>query len=271
MLNNYLIFLDLDTEMVMLQFADGLQSLHFEKTGSHTNPKPKGKKQVSLPMGWRRFLTTDLILGGVVILVILGLVIWGAFQLTALSDSGTKSSNSSISDILMQTSPTVTGTEPANNSKMAPGVKPNNGQSGGGQNAPAPTGTLVFAGSGPLQINIVSNQRAYMRIIVDGKTVFDGRVLPGNAYPYSGTQEIELLTGNAGAFKVSTLINGTPNDMGSLGSVGEVKSLIFTNQGIITPTPKFTATATITPPATETPQVTNTPLNPTITPFIPQS
>ena len=110
-----------------------------------------------------------------------------------------------------------------------------------------------------------------MRIIVDGKTVFDGRVLPGNAYPYSGTQEIELLTGNAGAFKVSTLINGTPNDMGSLGSVGEVKSLIFTNQGIITPTPKFTATATITPPATETPQVTNTPLNPTITPFIPQS
>jgi cytoskeleton protein RodZ len=271
MLNNYLNFLDLNADEIMLLFADGLQQIHFEKTGTRPTPQKTTPKNRVLSTGWRRFLTTDLILGSIVILVIVGLAIWGGFQLSSLPENQPKTGSGSISDRLMQTSPTITGTVPVNNSRLGPVEKLASGQTGD-QPTSEPTSTLVFNGGGPIQIYVVSNQRAYMRVIVDGKTVFDGRVLPGNAYPYSGNQEIELLAGNAGAFKVSYLLNGTQNDMGALGSNGEVKSLIFTNQGIVTPTPRFTVTATATPLSsiTPTPQISITPQKATITPFIPQ-
>ena len=268
MLNNYLNFLDLDSETMMLQFADGLQQIHFEKTGNRPLPQKSRGTPFSLPQGWRRLLTTDLILGGAVILIIVGLVIWGAFQVSSLPDTKTNTGSGSISSVLIETSPTVTGTAPVNGIKMGPGEKPAAGP--GDQPPSEPTSTLVFTGGGPLQLYIVSNQRAYLRVIVDGKPVFDGRVMPGNAYPFSGNQEIELLTGNAGAFKVSYLQNGTQNDMGILGSIGEVKSLLFTNQGITTPTPKFTVTATGTPQPSPTVEETTAPQQATITPFIPQ-
>ena len=270
MINNYLNFLDLNTEEIMVHFASGLQQIHFEKTGSRTNPKKKPANNRILATGWRRFLTTDLILGGLVILLIVGLVIWGVFQISSLPDNKSKSGPGSISAVLMETSPAITGTVlPSNSAKLGPDQKLASGQSVGDQSSPDATSTLVFTGGGPLQLYIVSTQRAYLRIIVDGKTIFDGRVLPGNAYTYSGNQQIELLTGNAAAFKVSYLLNGTQNDMGALGSNGEVKSLIFTNQGIITPTPKFTVTATAISLPSTTPQFTATPEKVTITPFIP--
>jgi hypothetical protein len=46
--------------------------------------------------------------------------------------------------------------------------------------------TALTAVSGkPIQLVVVAYQRAYMKVIVDGKETFAGRVIPGNVYTYS--------------------------------------------------------------------------------------
>jgi cytoskeleton protein RodZ len=286
MLNNYLAFLDLDIEKVMLRYVDGLQALYTEKTGK-ANPPPTAKKKKGKEKekgenthpskapatGWKRLLTTDLIFGVSVILAILVFSIWGVIQITSQPEQQTKPNAASISNALMGNDtpfPTGTGTV-TNNIRMNPeGIQSQGQNAGEGQIEATPTSTLVFTGNGPLQVYIISRQRAWLRVVVDGKKVFEGRVLPGNAYPYSGNQQIEVITGNAGAISLSYLQNGAQNDMGVLGTIGEVKSLIFTNQGVYTPTPHFTATNTATAQPTLTLQPTTTPVPATLTPYIPQ-
>jgi hypothetical protein len=97
-------------------------------------------------------------------------------------------------------------------------------------------------------------------------------VIPGNAYEFSGSDAIELLTGNASALDIYF----NQQKIGSIGGTGEVKSLIFTaNQGYATPTAEFTSTPTITtnPTSTPRPTITSTQLpvtpSPTVTPYIP--
>jgi len=94
--------------------------------------------------------------------------------------------------------------------------------------------------------------RAWMRVTVDGKVEFEGRVLPGSAFPFAGDDRIEILTGNGAGLEV----NFNQTDMGTLGTFGEAVLRVFTVQGMQTPT----ATITRTPaPATITPTLTPTP------------
>ena len=125
--------------------------------------------------------------------------------------------------------------------------------------------TVPVDGDFPLQVYVVALQRAYLRITVDNKVVFDGRVVPGNAYPFNGNDKIELLTGSAAAIQVFF----NQQDLGVLGLVGQVKSYIFTGDGAVTPTPMFTATPTRTTQPTSTSQPSPTAPTSTITPFIP--
>jgi hypothetical protein len=106
---------------------------------------------------------------------------------------------------------------------------------------------------------------------VDGETVFTGRTVPGNAYEYSGSSSVEILTGNAAALEI--FYNLVP--VGIIGDIGEVKSLVFTSTtGIITTTPLFSPTPTITLQPSPTLQPSATPtytptITPTVTPLIP--
>jgi hypothetical protein len=127
------------------------------------------------------------------------------------------------------------------------------------------TSAVAFEDNAPLQIYIVTKQRTYLKVIVDEKTVFEGRSQPGNAYPFSGTESIELISGNAAALQI--IFNEA--DLGTIGAFGEVVDLIFTGGRVVTPTPRFTATATSTTPPTMTLQPTATPVTPTVTPYIP--
>jgi hypothetical protein len=127
------------------------------------------------------------------------------------------------------------------------------------------TATFPVIDNAPLQIYIVAHQRAWMRIISDGKEVYRGRVVPGNAYPFSGNEQVELLTGNAAALQV--YFNQT--DLGILGVVGQSLGLNFTKNGMQTPTPIFTATATQTIAPTMTLQPSPTVPTATVTPYIP--
>jgi len=118
-----------------------------------------------------------------------------------------------------------------------------------------------------LQVYIIVRQRAWLRVIADNKVKFLGRVIPGNAYAFSGSDRIEMSTGNAAGLQVYY----NQNDLGVLGISGEVVNLVFSIDGIATPTLAFTATPTATRPATLTPLPSPTsPATPTITPFVPE-
>jgi len=128
------------------------------------------------------------------------------------------------------------------------------------------TPTIAPIDNAPLQVYIVARQRAWLRITVDDKVKFLGRVIPGNAYAFSGDKAIELLTGNAAGLQVFF----NQNDLGALGMTGEVKGLIFTQEGILYPT--FAVLPTRTPSAEETitpPPSPTLPVTATVTPLIP--
>jgi hypothetical protein len=113
-----------------------------------------------------------------------------------------------------------------------------------------------------VQINLVAVERTYMRVIVDGEEVFNGRTVPGTAYLYEAEEQVEILVGSGAAIRV--VYNG--RDLGLLGGLGQVVSVIYRADEIITPTAPPTVTPTNTLPATSTVPPTLT-LVPTSTPI----
>jgi endo-1,4-beta-xylanase len=101
-----------------------------------------------------------------------------------------------------------------------------------------------------------------MKVTADGKEVFNGRVIPGSAYTFSGSTKIVLVAGNASGIQVFY----NQKDLGVLGMIGEVVSLEFTSKGYVTSTPMFTPSPTATLPPTLTQRPTTTP---TVTPTLP--
>jgi hypothetical protein len=103
-----------------------------------------------------------------------------------------------------------------------------------------------------LQVYIIVQQRAWMRVIVDAEVAYEGRVITGSAYTFSGDESIEILTGNGAALDV--FFNQT--DLGPLGALGEVVQRVFTVQGVQTPTPTLTSTPLPPTPTAPTPTPT---------------
>jgi hypothetical protein len=107
----------------------------------------------------------------------------------------------------------------------------------------------------PVQVYVSVLRRAWMRVAVDGDIEFEGRVIPGSAYSFSGEFQIELLTGNGAGLQV--FFNG--EDLGVLGVYGEVVYEVFTPEGVLLPTPTSTPIPTSTPPDSPTPPATAAP------------
>ena len=100
-----------------------------------------------------------------------------------------------------------------------------------------------------------------MRISVDGKISFEGRLAPGESKIFQANDQVVVLTGNAAALR----INYNGKDLGLMGNVGEVVSRVYLITGIATPTATLLPTVTNTPLVTMTPTPTAT-LTPTFTP-----
>jgi len=107
-----------------------------------------------------------------------------------------------------------------------------------------------------VQVNLVAVERTFMRVVVDGEEVFNGRVVPGTAYPFEAEDQIEVLVGSGAAIRI--VYNG--RDMGLLGGLGQVINNIYLADEIITPTAQPTPTATNTAPVTPTQLPTLTPV-----------
>ena len=275
MLSNYAEFLDLDSEGLMLKFADALQTRRVElatplSSAAKNRPtSPTGKNRSSRPPFWRRFVTLDLVLGGGLFVFLIAFVLWGAGRVINLQREEAQPTLASISDILMTPNTDLASPTPDMTASATPAQAVANTQAPVAvvENTAEATELVVpTLGSAPISVYIVASQRAWMRIKVDTTVAFDGRVVPGNAYPFTGRESIELITGNGAALQV--IYN--ENNLGTLGTTGEVVEITFTRDGTIVPTPVFTSTPTQTPQPSATLQPTLPQVaTPSITPYVP--
>ncbi len=274
MLKIYAGFLQVDPEKVLLRYADGLQAQLSEKKHSE-NPNTmlqtgQPEKNVS---SWRRLITPDIVVGSSVILFLLIFSIWGLTQITSSGNQSMEILAPDIVDILQMT-PSINPGEiengvSANETTLPTELSTTETVVDNLDNAQITeiTSTIPASNNALIQLYIVGLQRAYLKVIADDEVEFEGRIIPGNVYQFSGNQVIEMTTGNAAALDVYF----NQNNIGTLGDVGQVVKLQFTTAGIITPTPMFTSTAAPTPVSTVTLQPTPTEMSPTpsLTPILP--
>lgn len=257
MLKNYAAFLGFDPDPLLLKFADGLQARLNARRPQATGPRRRPEARPP-----RRFLSMDFLVVATLSLLLGAFIMWSAVRVYRLRQQVTPTSSApSVVEVLLAP-PTDTllpsagpdTTTPLPTAGLLPGL-------------PGTTQAFVEApesGRG-VQLNISVRQRAWMRVVVDGKVEFEGRVIPGSAYQFSGRNQIELLTGNGAALQV--IFNQL--DLGSLGGFGQVVNRIFAPQGVVTATPTITLTPTATLPPSATPSPTRTlrPGEATIPPF----
>lgn len=257
LLNAYASFLDLDAEALLLRFADALQARRMER-----QPQPPPRKRRAAPRAplWlKRFFTADLIFGGSMVLLLLGMAIWGAARLlpgNGASAEPTATEGPSISEVLL--APQSGGETPTPES--APTSVSELGTVAPTDAPPEflpPTATpfIEFAPAPGLQLTILVVERTYLKVIVDGEVQQEGRVVPGAALKFDGRQRVEVLTGSGAAVQIMY----NQQNLGVMGSFGEVVNRIYTLNGIETPTPTPSPTPTVTPRQSPTPSPTITP------------
>jgi cytoskeleton protein RodZ len=247
MINNYANFLDMDAENLLLRFADGLQIQRQEKILSR-NPHEKPPHRSIIQRGIRRYISVDMMLGGGLIIVLLIFAVWGTNKIISTQNIPTAESTApSISEILLNT-PTAGNLPATEIPEVSPVVLPSAIEQT--KSAALPTGS-----TGNIQLIIVAMERALVVVTVDGVVKFNGRVVPDTAYPFDAKRQIEVLTSNGAAIKIT--YNGT--DLGVMGSFGQVIDLIYTSNAIITPTFTSTPTATHSPIPSSTPVPSATP------------
>jgi cytoskeleton protein RodZ len=247
MLNNYAHFLDMDVDAILLQFAEGLQIQRLERRPQPLEKPPKPGAKIpsrnSLPPSLRRYLSMDILVGSGLILLLLVFAIWGTSRVVGLHSAlAPQLTAPSISHILVNTPEGVTATPSPTNEAGPAAAIPTAGETA--------VVTIPANGQGAVQVVVVAQESAWVRVVVDGKKQFEGRVTPGKAYPYDGNTQIEVLTGNGAA--ISILYN--QGDLGPMGSFGEVVDRIYTANTILSPTATSTPSPTITPTPSITPR-----------------
>ncbi|GEM_PF-313073 len=215
----------------------------------------------------RNWLRLDVLLGGVVTLAVVALLAWGGYHIVlSVQEPAAPASTKTI--VSPSPQPAVTDTPGAGLTAAAAGtgtpllptdgLTPTASESGSALttgivslDTPLPTAFPTPLGGvyTDVRIHIVIVLRAYLKVEVDGKTVFAGRVLPDETYDYVGQRTITISTGNGAGVRV--IFNGI--DDGTMGRFGEVVSQTYTPTGILTPIPSATLTPTITPTPADTP------------------
>ncbi len=250
MLSNYATFLGIDPEPLMLRFAEGLQlELQTKKAAqAPTQPKRRTTRPLSQPPSLlRKIFTSEFLLAAFIVTALGIFAVWGAARIFAMrEDSEPSPTAPSIADILLAPStPTQTYT-PVPPTATIPVIAQIEGQ----------TDVLVEeipeGGEGGVRVYVTIRQRTWVRVIVDGEIELEGRVLPGNAYQFAGDEYVEILTGNAAGLQIFY----NQRDFGPLGLYGEVVRVIYTVDGIQTPTPTVSQTPTRTPRPSSTPLAT---------------
>jgi len=249
MLANYADFLNLDVDDILLQYADGLQMRRLERTEVDSSGMPGQKEAISSTrLKLKNFFSLDLLVIASLFIGFAIFVVWGVNRILTVNNPGTSATDlPEVAEILLATgSPTPQDV-----------LNPDEQDSGLDETGtPAPQEpTPIFTplpNDNPINIVIIPRQQTWVRVTADEEVVFEGRMLPGNAYDFSGEVILELRTGSAGALQIYF----NEQDIGAPGLVGQVVNLIFTEDGLVLPTPTNTPTITQTPETTLTPTPT---------------
>lgn len=254
---NYAAFLDLDADAILLRFADGLQARHRERGPQKRSGRTRAPMAVhtTLPP-MRAFIASDLVFGGGLAIMLLLFAVWGISRvLTVRSETAARVTPPSISDVLagtaLPTLPQQVTVIPAQDTPAAAVLLD-------------ASPTLELATLNPnvnVQVDLTASERAYMRVMVDGKLAFEGRTEAGSTYSYQAKDQVEVVVGNAAALRVTY----NSHDLGLLGNFGQVVDRLYTAEGVATPTSTPPPTRTPTPFVTATPTETLT-RTPTVTP-----
>lgn len=289
MLLNYANFLSLDSDTILLRFADALQTRRLESLPSlndRLNERMEGQTtppQPKLPV--RRFFTPDLGFSAGLLVILIIFIVWmmTQFNLSDQQPVAVTGTVPSVSDMLLATSspaiPTpLTADTPltAETPLASPGAETTVAATFPPQPVEEPgitalptvaeeAGAIAAINSDPIQVYIVARERTFLRVTIDGVIKFNGRLIPGNAYPFTGSRSVEVILGSAGAVRLYY----NQHELENLGQVGENALLTFTADGVVTPTPLPTFTPSPTPLETPTAPVENTEITPSVTPFIP--
>lgn len=246
MLSNYATFLDLDVDALLLRFADALQARHRELNPHKPARKPGQPILTNMPPV-RTFIAGDMIFGVGMAILLVGFAIWGVSRvMTIQGQREVEPTSPSISDVLLSY-PNPSASTPT--ATFLPAVEAFPGEAT--VTVEIPTQNV----NAPVQLNLVAVERTYMRVVVDGEVTFNGRVVPGNAYPFDAENQIEVLVGSGAAIRI--VYNG--RDLGLMGTFGQVVNNIYLGSEIITPTalPSLTPTVTLTPTRTAPPTATS--------------
>jgi cytoskeletal protein RodZ len=253
MLSNYATFLDLDVDVLLLRFADALQARHRERNPQKPARKPGQPILANIPPV-RTFIAGDMIFGVGMAILLVGFTIWGVSRVIAIqSQEEVRPTAPSISDVLLSSPDPSSYTATAT---FLPAVEAFPGE------ATVTVEIPTLNANAEVQLNLVAVERTFLRVVVDGEVAFDGRALPGNAYPFEAETQIEVLVGNGAAIRI--VYNG--RDLGLMGTFGQVVHNIYLGTEVVTPTglPTLTPTVTLTPtrtaPPTATPKSTSTPV-----------
>ena len=73
----------------------------------------------------------------------------------------------------------------------------------------------------PIRVNVALSSRSWLRVVVDGKTDFEGILEQGTQRTWTATRELRVRAGDAGAVTV-TYNDEQPKPMGEAGSVQQV-------------------------------------------------
>jgi hypothetical protein len=254
MLKNYASFLGLDPEKLLLEYADGLQA-RLVKTTPKDAEKPAGRSP-TVARRERSLLSRDVILGSLLGLFLVLFIIWGTIQVTSMQGTDNlEPTPPSIAEVL---NPSQTPSQIPTTTATQPSLLDDNARTGDIEERLVTelTQEVVLISDlvdGPVQVQIAAQLRAWMRITVDGEIEFDGRIIPGTTYGFSGRDYVEITTGNGAGLHVFY----NDQDLGLLGNLGEVVNFVININGVQTPTP--TITLTPTPTNTGTPERSPTP------------
>jgi cytoskeletal protein RodZ len=262
MLENYAVFLGLDPEPLLLRYAEGIQTRHVlrrsvaapSRTDLKTQPiqRPSRRSpQRSMPAPLRRLFSPDILIGVTFAIFLAIFVLWGSIRIFAMRSSEPPTQTApSIAEVLLATATASPPATAVTETPSQPGAQPVIVGESDATGAPQITG---FPGGVEIYLTVL--QRAFMRVLVDGEVQFEGRVIPGNAYPFAGESQIEIMTSNGAALNVFY----GQQDLGPMGLYGQVVYRIYTAKGVLTPTATITLTPTqtrrVTPSATVRPPV----------------
>ncbi len=250
MLSNYADFLDLDTDALLLRFAEGLQAQRLERhieAAAQFESSTKKRRRFSIGS----FIAPDLIFGVTVVVLIAAFSIWGLRRIARNQAENViaEATAPSIAEVLM-TTPTLEVEEIVTPTLVVVNTP------GGEAGTPEPLDETITEGDLGVQILVTILERSWLRVTVDGAITFEGRAQPNATFVYEGNESVEILTANGAGVRIAY----NQRDLGLMGGFGEVVQRIYGARGVLTPTITPTLPATLTPTPTITPSLTLTPI-----------